>query len=114
MENSVVLDSERGVLEFSGRFMPQNPKEYYDPIFEWIARYTTLPHRKTVVVFKLDYFNTSSSKKILDVLLMLRESSKQMDDITIEWYHGKDDIDIKEAGYGYAELVDIPFTYIEY
>jgi hypothetical protein len=113
-ENSVFLDRERGTLEFIGRFMPQKSKEFFDPIFDWIMQYSKAPQRKTVITFKMDYFNTSSSKKILDILLLLQDIGKKGQKVEVEWYHYADDPDIKEAGLGYADLVEIPFKFIAY
>jgi len=113
-ECQVILDRERGILEFTGRFLPQKTGEFYEPILEWIDEYSKEPHRKTVVIFKLDYFNTSSSKKFLDIMLLFFDMHQKGSEVHIEWYHHKDDIDIKEAGYGYADLVDLPFKFLEY
>jgi len=113
-DNEVILDGERGIFEFSGRFLPQKTREFFEPILTWLEEYSKDPHRKSVVIFKMDYFNTSSSKKFLDILLLFQDIHSKGFDVEIEWYHQKDDIDLKDAGLGYAELVELPFKYKEY
>jgi len=113
-ENQIILDAERGRFEFYGRYMPQKTKEFYEPVIKWIEEYMKQPNRKSVLVFKLDYFNTSSSKKFLDILMMFHELQQKGYDVEVNWYHHSDDIDIKEAGHGYSDLVEIEFKFLEY
>ena len=110
----VLLDGERGIFEFSGRFLPQRTREYFEPILSWIENYSKKPYSKSTLIFKMDYFNTSSSKKFLDILLIFQSIHSNGFDVEIEWYFHKDDIDLKDAGLGYSDLVDLPFKYKEY
>lgn len=115
IEESVVkLDKDTGVFEFCGRFLPQNPKEFFGPVLIWFHEYIKHPNDKTVVKFKMDYFNTASSKKILDVLLLLEELAEDWD-VTIEWHYMENDVDLLEAGEGFSELVEgVPFEFVKY
>lgn len=114
-EDSIInLDKEAGVFEFSGRFLPQNPKEFFGPVLIWFHEYIKHPNDTTVVKFKMDYFNTASSKKILDVLMLMEEIAEEFE-ILVEWYYMKNDTDLFEAGEGFSELVEnLKFKFIEY
>jgi len=107
----VLLDKESNILSFAGRFIPQNTKEFFEPIFEWFTDYLKNPNEKTIVKFTLDYFNTSSSKKFLDLFMLLEEVHEKTTSVEIKWYYMEDDDDILEAGKGYQELVEIPFSF---
>lgn len=111
-EAIVNLDKNTGVLEFSGKFLPQKTKEFYAPILEFLEEYIISPNEKTILSFRMDYFNTASSKKILDIM-MLFETVSKISLVEVHWYFQKDDSDIKEAGIGYSELVELPFKFIE-
>jgi hypothetical protein len=76
-------------------------------VLEWIAAYAKDPNPATEFTFKLEYFNTSSSKLILDILSAL-ESIQGM---KIEWCYQEDDEDMEEAGKEFSELVEVPFSY---
>ena len=69
----VNFDAGTGILEIEGRSIPENSTEFYKPIFEWLDNYITSPNSKTVFNFKLEYFNTSSSKCILDLFRKLEK-----------------------------------------
>ena len=60
-----------GDLLLKGRSIPENSIEFYKPIIDWIDSYSQSVSEKTVLSVQLEYFNTSSSKCILDVFKKL-------------------------------------------
>jgi hypothetical protein len=100
-----------GSLLIKGRSIPENSIEFYKPLIDWIGEYGGAPQGKTEVNIQLEYFNTSSSKCILDVFKKLETLSGTS--ITINWYYEEDDEDMLEAGEDYQAIVDIPFKMIE-
>ena len=106
----IMLDKGNGIFEISGRSLPEDSAEFYRPILDWIEQYGESPNATTEFVFKLEYFNTASSKLILDVLSAL-EDIKGM---KIIWYFHEDDEDMEEAGQEFSELVEIPFEFKTY
>ena len=97
-----------GVLEVEGRSIPENSTEFYKPIFEWLDSYVASPSASTVFNFKLEYFNTSSSKCILDVLRKLEQLHKSGKNVVVNWYYEEDDEDMMEAGENYQRIVTVP------
>ena len=110
----VNLDREKGEFEFSGRFLPSRTREFFEPIIEFISDYAKDPQKKSTLIFKVDYFNTATSKKFLDIFMLFQEIHSNTMGVQIEWFYHNDDIDLKDAGFGYSNLVDIPFIYKEY
>ena len=111
---SVTMDKELGIFELSGKSMPEDVATFYRPIIEWIVEYSKEPLTKTIVTVKLEYFNTASSKMILDVLMKFEEVHENGHEVAINWYYMEDDEDMKEAGEEYADIVEIPFEYVAY
>lgn len=108
---TVKFDSGSGVLELSGRSIPENSIEFYKPLLDWLESYGGSPKDKTEVNIKLEYFNTSSSKCILDVFKKL-ETIKGTE-MVINWYYEEDDEDMLEAGEDYQAIINIPFKMVE-
>ena len=75
-----------GELEFSGRSLPENAKEIYAPVFNWMTTYKSNPAEKTVINFKLEYFNTTSSKMIYEVLKIAEEMIKSGNNVDLNWH----------------------------
>ena len=110
---AVSFDSTSGILELKGRSIPENSVEFYKPLNEWIETYSTSPKEKTVVDIKLEYFNTSSSKCILDLFKKLERINQKGAEVHVNWYFEQDDEDMEEAGEDYQAIIKLPFKMIE-
>ncbi len=106
----IILDQTNGIFEISGRSLPEDTAEFYKPVLEWLDAYAGSPKPKTTFTFKLEYFNTASSKLILDILSKLESISGT----TVSWYFHEDDEDMEEAGTEFSELVEVPFEFKTY
>lgn len=110
---TVHFDSAEGIFKLEGRSIPENSVEFYKPLVDWLDNYKESPLPKTVVEVKLEYFNTSSSKCILDVFKKLEVIHKAKNDVDIKWYYEEDDEDMLEAGEDYESIIRVPFEMIE-
>lgn len=110
---NVSFDASSGVLEVKGRSIPENSIEFYKPLVDWLEEYATGPLEKTAVNVHLEYFNTSSSKCILDVFKKLETIHKNKYEVQINWYYEEDDEDMLEAGEDYESIIRVPFKMIE-
>ncbi|MCS6823694.1 MAG: DUF1987 domain-containing protein [Cytophagaceae bacterium] len=106
----IFLDKSKNIFEISGRSLPEDAAEFYKPIIQWLSDYAKDPNPSTELIIKLEYFNTASSKLILDVLSKLEEIKNSK----VIWYYYEEDEDMKEAGEEFSELVDVPFEYKTY
>ncbi|MCF6241175.1 MAG: DUF1987 domain-containing protein [Bacteroidales bacterium] len=111
---NVILDKDNGIFEISGRSLPEDVAAFYEPILEWLDEYAEDPLDKTVFNFKLEYFNTASSKLLLDVLLKLEDMYDDGKDVMVRWHYPDDDEDMEEAGEEYADIVEVPFEQVSY
>jgi hypothetical protein len=109
---TVTLDAASNTFEISGRSLPEDVAAFYNPIVGWIEKYNQSPNPKTVFSFKLVYFNTASSKMLLDILMKLEELHNAGKEVVVKWHYAGDDEDMKEAGEEYADIVDVPFEQI--
>lgn len=110
----VNLEKDRGRFEIIGKSLPEDPNEFYDPIIEWVLAYVKDPNSETEFVFKLDYFNTASSKKILDLIMHLKDIMRLKKSIMVKWYYRKNDDDLFETGETFSEISGVPFKIIPY
>ncbi len=110
---TVNLNAENGVVEIKGRSIPENSVEFYKPLVDWLEEYKKSPVEKTTVNIQLEYFNTSSSKCILDVFKKLEDINKGDAEVVINWHYEEDDEDMLEAGEDYESIIRVPFKMIE-
>jgi hypothetical protein len=110
---SIRFESEQGLVEIKGRSIPENSIEFYKPLVDWLEKYSETPGPLTKVNIQLEYFNTSSSKCILDVFKKLESIHKAKHEVIINWYYEEDDEDMLEAGEDYESIIRVPFKMIE-
>jgi hypothetical protein len=110
---SITFNANEGRLELKGRSIPENSVEFYKPLNEWIEAYGATPKTQTSVDIKLEYFNTSSSKCILDLFKKLETINGKGTEVSINWYFEEDDEDMEEAGQDYQAIISLPFKIIE-
>jgi hypothetical protein len=106
----VVLDPGNGTFEVSGRSIPEDADEFYQPMLTWLEKYSKESSPSTDFVFKLDYLNTASSRCIQNVLLLL----KSIKGVSIQWLYKEDDQDMEDAGNDFAELIEFPIVLKSY
>ncbi|MGC8822968.1 MAG: DUF1987 domain-containing protein [Bacteroidales bacterium] len=110
---TVNFNASEGLIEIKGRSIPENSIEFYKPLVDWLDEYAKSPAPHTTVNIQLEYFNTSSSKCILDVFKKLEAIYKNKNDVKINWYYEEDDEDMLEAGEDYESIIRVPFNMIE-
>ncbi len=110
---TVNFDAASGKIEIKGRSIPENSIEFYKPLVDWLDTYAAAPKEKTEVNIQLEYFNTSSSKCILDVFKKLEIINRANDGVVINWFYEEDDEDMLEAGEDYQSILKIPFKMVE-
>jgi hypothetical protein len=110
---TVNFDAEQGIFEISGRSIPEDSMEFYDPLIDWAQKYSKTPCVQTTINIKLEYLNSSSSRYMLDLFKSLESIYKSNNLIVVNWYYEKDDEDLLDAFEVYESMVEIPFKKIE-
>lgn len=111
---SIHFDATTGVMQIKGRSIPDQPDEFWGPILNWFDSYLRDPADETTVVIDLEYFNITSSKRILFLLYKLNELVENGFGVKVEWLYRDSDEDMYEVGQDYAYMVKVPFEFKMY
>jgi hypothetical protein len=108
------FDAATGIFQIKGRSVPEDTYEFYDPILHWVDEYSKSPNSLIVLKIELDYFNTSSSKFLLEFLKKTKniKINSCNCDLKIEWYYEDGDDEMRESGQDFMDLLGIPFGLI--
>jgi SiaC family regulatory phosphoprotein len=106
----VLLDFDKGLIEIRGKSIPENAIKFFTPIINWVKEYENTPKDYTKVILQIDYFNTSSSKCIMQILKTIERVSMHYK-VDIDWIYR--DEDMYDIGEDYQLLIKIPFNMIE-
>lgn len=109
----VHLDKSSNTFEISGLSLPEDAIEFYKPIMGWLEDYSADPNAETHFNLKLEYFNTASSKQIIQLLLFL-EKLNAKSGVKIFWHYKDIDEDMHDLGEEYSEIIKVDFELVEY
>lgn len=110
----IIFDPERGIFDIKGKSIPDDAEQFYNGILEWFDDYLMQPKNETVLSIDLEYFNISSSKRLLFILYKLNELIAGNKAVRVKWLYNEDDEDMFEVGQDYAFMVNVPFDFISY
>jgi len=97
----VLFDGDLGILRITGRCIPEYPEDFFEVIFKGIKQYFVDHNRSLEVTMDLEYFNTSSSKKIFELFKSLKGK-----DVRVIWMFEEGDLDMQEAGEDYQSMLE--------
>ena len=109
----VLMDFDKGILDIIGESYPENAVGFYKPVFDWLNSATGAKVPLTVN-FRLDYFNTSSSKCVIDILDILDKYYADSGKVEVKWYYKEDDDDMLETGEEFSSDIKVPFELLSY
>ena len=104
----VLLDSENNSFSISGRSFPENAIEFYEPIFAWLQKYAEEVKNDMEFEFCMEYFNTSSSKQIAKIFLLLEKINENVF-VQVIWKYKKEDSDMMASGMRFSKLLNLEF-----
>lgn len=104
----VRLDKAASIFRLAERSYPEDAFEFYQPILRWVEAYTRMPNESTLFEFQLDYFNTTSSKQIFKILMLLEELSKTKE-VKVKWLYKTSDREMLSHGEIFAKVISLPF-----
>ncbi len=110
----IKLDANNGEVKFSGRSMPEDAKSFYAPLKQWLEDYSQNPRQGTLVTFAYEYFNTASSKMIMELIERVKMIQENDPELRVEWHYLEDDDDMLEAGEDYADITGVDFEFHSY
>ena len=108
----ITLDKTSQQLRMWGNSLPEDVTVFFEPVLQWLEHYKSAPNQATVFDFNMTYFNTASSKIILDILTELEDLSMSGQEVLVKWSFREDDEEMEEAGEEYSEIVEVPFKLI--
>ncbi len=118
----IILDPGKNVFEISDVSKPEDVRDFYYPILEWLEKFkTAIIDEKNFIYdkgyplnfkIKLSYFNSSSSKFLYDILTVFKDLQTEGQHVKMYWFFQDEDLDMREAGEEISEMVEIPFHYV--
>lgn len=101
------FDYSKRMLEIKGESYPENTSEFFNPVFKWLEDYLGESNEdNTTVNIELYYFNSSSSKVLMNFFEVLDKAAERGRTISVNWIYEEEDEDSLEFGEEFAEDVN--------
>lgn len=99
---SVCFDQITGVCEIEGESYMEDAYKFYIPLLNWFKEFTN--EKKPIILnLKISYFNTSSSKYILEILSIMKKYKDVGNNVVVNWFYSKDDPDMLDEIRSFAD-----------
>ena len=85
-DKSLAVDISYGILNFTGRSILTDPKNFFDPITNWVNKYLKDPPEETVINIKLEYIDTASTQSLYQILRQINSVRKIGLVLMVNWY----------------------------
>lgn len=109
----IYFDPATGRLDITGRSIPENSVAFYKPLFDALGEYAQNPANGIHAVIQLEYYNSSSSVCILNLLKKLETLKSKVSDISIEWHYEEEDEDTLAAGNNFQSIISLPIKIVK-
>jgi len=116
------FNPQKRLFKISGYSRPEDVYEFYRPVMSWLDdfekeelepdNYNDYQDPPIILNFHMRYFNSTSSKSLLDIMYKLLEFKAKGLELKVVWYYDEGDDTIQEAGEELSELINYPFEYV--
>lgn len=108
---SISLNIDSSEFNITGKSIIEDAETFYQPVLDWFSDFDG---SNIDLLIDLEFFNISSSKRILYLLYKLNDIMDKSDaKVSVKWVYQTGDEDMLEVGQDYAYMVNIPFELVE-
>lgn len=111
---TIHFDPNKGIFSISGRSLPANTFEFYEPMLNAVLDYLKNPLETSKFDFKMDFINSSSTKVLQEMFYQIDQVHKKGIKVIVNWYYKFGDEDMKELGDDLRQDISFPFEFIAY
>jgi hypothetical protein len=109
----IYFDLLKEEFRISGRSMPEDSEGFYHPVKQWMRTHLTGTMLKGSFDFQLEYYNTGSFIRLMEVFNLLAELNRGGCKFTVRWFYEEEDLDSRDDGESFRDVVKVPFEIIE-
>lgn len=103
----IAFDDGRHILRIKGYSYPENAAAFYEPVLNWLKTYLEQPHTPPLHLdLEMIYFNSSSSKILLDLFDLLDQYARQGCAVSVNWIYDEDNESAYECGVEFEEDIE--------
>jgi len=102
----ILVDEKKGYMKLEGRCFHENVGGFFKEINEWLEQYLTTDFQTFTFDNCLNYFNSSTTKLILNMLYKMDRASSEKNKVIVNWITSKDNEIVAECGEDFKEEME--------
>jgi len=99
----VLIDEEKGYMKLEGRCFHENVAEFFKEVNDWLDVYLASNFGSFTFDCAINYFNSSTTKLLLNMLMKMDDYSSEENKITVNWITTEDNEIMVECGEDFEE-----------
>lgn len=99
----VLIDEAKGYIRFEGESFHENVMGFYKDVNDWLDNYLKSDFDILTFDCNMDYFNSSTAKLLLNMLLNMDEHATEKNKVVVNWITTEDNDIIIECGEDFEE-----------
>src|SRR4051812_907976 len=99
----IIFDADSNTYIIEGKSFPEDSKEFYRPVIEWMDELKLTSPKSIRISFNLFYLSSSSIISVKQLLMKVVDLTGSGTAATIVWNYDEDDDDIKKTGEDYQK-----------
>jgi hypothetical protein len=104
----IKFDPENNFFIIKGKSLPEDANDFYTPYRNWLKNYFQGSVNDAEFILQIDYFNSASSRMILEIMYILRDSINEGNNIKIVWKYEEDDDEMMTVGEEIQAIIEVP------
>ncbi len=102
-----MADATTGIFEIKGKSLPEDAIQFYRPLEKYIEHYIKSPCQRTIFNLRLEYLNSSSAKKLVEIISQVEKLPRAGYEVELNWYYREEDQEMLEEGEEFARMTDL-------
>lgn len=99
----ILVDEEKGYMRFEGESYHENVVDFFSEIVHWLKRYLETDFETFTFDCELAYFNSSTAKLLLNILMDMDDHATEGKKIIVNWITTDNNDIIIECGEDFQE-----------
>jgi hypothetical protein len=109
----VTLNETTNTLVFKGRSLPENTKQFYQPVKANLNTYKPEKGATVTIDIAFTYVSSSSLISLLSIFKQMKLTCERGCTLKINWFYEQYDDDLLSIGHDMEQLSGVEFKYIE-
>jgi hypothetical protein len=109
----IIYDEMAGIVKIEGRSISSDAQIYFNDFLPYFEDCLKRKPMDLILNLDLEYFNTTTSKLLMDFFNIAKSVEKEGFTVKVNWYFEEDDEDMEDAGGDYESLTKLDFNIIQ-